>query len=102
MLRRMEIVKLLTAFALIGLASASPSFALDPKQDPNNPNCSPGVKGCTANYPTSDVTKNTSAKNSAYDQNNGPNCTPGLSQPGCILPYATTDHSKDNPLTPAK
>jgi hypothetical protein len=90
-----QTVKILTCLAVIALASM-PAFAADPSQDPNNPNCSPGVKGCTANYPTTDHSDQNPTKNAASNSAPmSPNCSPG--QQGCSANYPTTDHSEENP-----
>jgi len=94
----MEIVKMLTCLTVIAFASAGAAFADSSDNSlmtPANPNCSPGVKGCTANYPTADV-----SKTNPYDPNANPNCSPG--QQGCSANYPTTDHSEDNPNKPSK
>jgi hypothetical protein len=93
-----QIVKILTCLTFMALASA-PAFAADPSQDPNNPNCSPGVKGCAANYATSDTTSS-NPTSAPYSGSGNPNCSPG--QQGCTANYATTDHSGDNPNKPPK
>jgi hypothetical protein len=98
MISKIEILKVLTCLSVIALASA-PAFAADPSQDPNNPNCSPGVKGCTANYATGDMTSSNPTK-APYDAKGNPNCSPG--QQGCSANYPTTDHSEDNPTKPDK
>jgi hypothetical protein len=97
MVSKIEILKVLGCLSVMALASA-PAFAADPSQDPNNPNCSPGVKGCTANYATSDTTS--SNPTTPYSGSGNPNCSPG--QQGCTANYATTDHSGDNPNKPPK
>jgi hypothetical protein len=86
----MKSLKLLTLLTVLALAPATGAFAAEPA----NTNCSPGEKGCTANYPTSDQTKVNPAKNSTTDQSN-PNCSPG--EKGCSANYPTTDKSKANP-----
>ena len=73
----------------------APAFAADPSQDPNNPNCSPGVKGCTANQPTTDHSDANPTKTSTAGSAMSPNCSPG--QQGCSANYPTTDHSDANP-----
>lgn len=96
----MEIVKVLTGLTVMAFLSASAAFADESNNSllsPANPNCSPGVKGCTANYPTADVSK--SNPTSPYDPNGNPNCSPG--QPGCSANYPTTDQSNANPNKPA-
>jgi hypothetical protein len=95
MIREIKILKVLTCLSVIALAS-TPAFAADPSQDPSNPNCSPGVKGCTANYPTTDHSDQNPMKNAASNSAPmSPNCSPG--QVGCSANYPTTDHSDDNP-----
>jgi hypothetical protein len=98
----MEILKVLACLTVIALASA-PAFADSASSgpyDPNaNPNCSPGQKGCSANYPTSDMTSSNPTKG-PYDPSGNPNCSPG--QQGCTANYATTDHSGDNPNKASK
>jgi hypothetical protein len=95
MAREIKILKILTCLSVIALASA-PAFAADPSQDPNNPNCSPGVKGCAANYATTDHSDQIPTKNATNNSAPmSPNCSPG--QVGCSANYATTDHSDDNP-----
>ena len=73
------------ALASVGLASAQTN-------SPANPNCSPGVPGCTANYATTDHSDQNPTKNAGMS----PNCSPG--QQGCTANQATTDHSDQNPL----
>jgi hypothetical protein len=86
-------LKVLGCVTIMALASTTAAFAAD-SQDPNNPNCSPGVKGCTANYPTADVSKSNPLKNSAQDPSN-PNCSPGVK--GCTANAPTSDVTKKNP-----
>ena len=90
----MQIVKVLSCVTVMALASATGAFAADASQDPNNPNCSPGVKGCTANYPTADVSKDNPLKNSTLDPSN-PNCSPGVK--GCSANAPTSDVTKKDP-----
>jgi hypothetical protein len=87
----MQNLRLLAYAAVIALGSAMPAFAAD-ANDPSNPNCSPGVKGCTANYPTSDISKD-GPKASAGAMS--PNCSPG--EKGCTANYPTSDVSKKGP-----
>lgn len=87
----MKSLKLMTFLAVMALAPATGAFA-DDRNDPNNPNCSPGVKGCTANYPTSDVSKANPTKQKADAAN--PNCSPG--EKGCSANYPTSDTTKKN------
>jgi len=90
----MKRLQLLTCLAALSLASAA--YAADNNLNtPDNPNCSPGVKGCTANYPTSDITKQApAAKQSASGSQdpNDPNCSPGVK--GCTANYPTGQTSK--------
>ena len=86
----MQNLRLLAYAAVIALGSAMPAFAAD--NDPSNPNCSPGVKGCTANYPTSDISKD--GPKAAAGQMS-PNCSPG--EKGCAANYPTSDVSKKGP-----
>jgi hypothetical protein len=100
MLGKIEILKVLTCLSVIALAT--PAFAQSGAgpYDPNaNPNCSPGQKGCTANYATSD-TSSSNPTSTPYSAPGSPNCSPG--QPGCSANYPTTDHSGDNPNKPDK
>jgi len=100
MLGKIDALKVLTCLSVMALAT--PAFAQSGAgpYDPNaNPNCSPGQKGCTANYATGDVSSNNPAKG-PYDPNGNPNCSPG--QQGCSANYPTTDHSEDNPNKPSK
>jgi hypothetical protein len=97
MLRKIDFLKVLACMSVMALASA-PAFAADPSQDPNNPNCSPGVKGCTANQPTTDHSDANPTKTSTAGSAMSPNCSPG--QQGCSANYPTTDHSEDNPNKP--
>ena len=87
----MKSLKILTLLSVLALAPATGAFAAD---QPANPNCSPGEKGCSANYPTSDTTKANPAKNAASDQAN-PNCSPG--EKGCSANYPTSNQSKTAP-----
>lgn len=87
----MKSLKMLAFLSVLALAPATGAFA-DSINTPDNPNCSPGVKGCTANYPTSDVTKD---KPAASKAEMSPNCSPG--EKGCTANYPTTDTSKKNP-----
>jgi hypothetical protein len=89
----MKTLPLFTFLAALSLAGAA--YAADSTNTPDNPNCSPGVKGCTANYPTSDTTKqNPQARQSASDSQdpNNPNCSPGVK--GCTANYPTGDTTK--------
>jgi hypothetical protein len=91
----MKSLQLFGFLAVMAIGSTSLAFAADnDRLDPNNPNCSPGVKGCTANYPTSDVTKANPTTQNAQDPNN-PNCSPGTK--GCAANYPTSDTTKKNP-----
>ncbi len=92
MLRTMTILKGSIAVMLFSttLAFADSGDSSNWRLDPNNPNCSPGVKGCTANYPTSEITKN-DPSNQALDPSN-PNCSPGVK--GCTANYPTSDTAK--------
>jgi hypothetical protein len=85
----MKSLQVLAFVSAIALAPAA--FAAD-ANDPSNPNCSPGVKGCTANYPTSDVSKQGPAQKA--DVSN-PNCSPG--EKGCTANYPTSDTTKKAP-----
>lgn len=88
----MNSMKLLACAAVTAFALATPAFAADNLNTPANPNCSPGVKGCTANYPTSDLSKdNPTAKKAEMS----PNCSPG--EKGCTANYPTNDVTKTNP-----
>jgi hypothetical protein len=91
----MPSLKVIAYLAALALASATSAYAADPSQDPNNPNCSPGVKDCFSNYATSDHSDANPTKTSAAGTVIAPNCSPG--QQGCSANYATTDHSDDNP-----
>ena len=98
----MKSLKLLTFVSVLALAPAIGAFAQsNSTMSPNNPNCSPGVQGCTANYATTDHSDDvpgrpaTNPKSSAMS----PNCSPG--QQGCTANQATTDHSDDVPPRPA-
>ena len=91
----MKSLKLLTVLSVLAL---SPAAFADDTLSPNNPNCSPGVQGCTKNYATTDHSDQNPTKNAGMS----PNCSPG--QQGCTANQATTDHSDQNPLkqgTPA-
>jgi hypothetical protein len=95
----MKSLKLLTLLA--GLTLASAGVASAQVNSPSNPNCSPGVQGCTANYATTDHSDQNPTKGAAGAAMS-PNCSPG--QQGCSANYPTTDHSDQNPLkqgTPA-
>src|SRR5215469_9123569 len=94
--------KLLACLTAVMLVSASAAYAQsNSTMSPNNPNCSPGVPGCTANQATTDHSDqipkgaNSANKTSAMS----PNCSPG--QQGCTANQATTDHSDDVPQRPA-
>ena len=50
----MQSLKLLTLVSALALAPAIGAFAQSNTLSPNNPNCSPGVQGCTSNYATTD------------------------------------------------
>jgi hypothetical protein len=89
----MNSLKLLTCAAVAAFALTTSAFAADNLNSPSNPNCSPGVKDCTANYPTSDLSKDNPAKPAANAMN--PNCSPG--EKGCTANYPTTDVTKTNP-----
>ena len=96
--RIMKHLTLLTCVTAIGLTLALPTLAVEPSQDIHNPNCSPGLQGCTANYPTSDVTKdsplqNTQNTNATVPAN--PNCTHG--ERDCSANYPTGDITKTKP-----
>jgi len=95
----MKSLKLLTLLSALALAPATGAFA----DSPNNPNCSPGTPGCTANYATTDHSdQNPTKLKGAAGAEMSPNCSPG--QQGCSANYPTTDHSDQNPLkqgTPA-
>jgi hypothetical protein len=84
-------LRLLACVAVIAIAPAA--FAADSNQSPDNPNCSPGVKGCTANYPTADISKS-DPRTSTEPQTN-PTCSDGGK--GCARDAPTADISKDNP-----
>jgi|SwirhisoilCB1_FD_contig_31_2237406_length_383_multi_3_in_0_out_0_1 hypothetical protein len=87
----MQVLKLLACASLIAFASTTGAFAAD---DQKSPNCSPGEKGCSANYPTSDVSKTNPAANATKDQMS-PNCSPG--EKGCSANYPTTNVTKTAP-----
>jgi hypothetical protein len=91
----MKSLKMLTMLSVLALAPATGAFAADNLNTPANPNCSPGVPGCTANYPTSDVSKANPAKKAEMS----PNCSPG--EKGCTANYPTGDTSKA-PAQPQK
>jgi hypothetical protein len=91
----MPSLKVMAYLSAMALVSATSAYAADPAQDPNNPNCSPGVKGCSSNYATSDQSNANPTKTSTAGTPIPPNCSPG--QVGCSANYATTDHSDDNP-----
>jgi hypothetical protein len=88
--KTMKSLKLLAFLSLLALAPATGARA--DNLDANNPNCSPGVKGCTANYPTSDLSKDNPA---AKKTEMSPNCSPG--EKGCTANYPTTDVTKKDP-----
>jgi hypothetical protein len=104
MLRKMEILKILTCVSVVALASATTAFAdsgsSGPYDSKGNPNCTHGDRDCSANYPTSDVSGSAPNKNSPYDPTGNPNCSPG--QTGCSANYPTGDQSKANPNKPSK
>ena len=91
MLRNVEILKVLACLTVVTLAPATAAYAdaAGPYDPNNNPNCTHGERDCSANYPTTDLTKKPPSNNS------NPNCTSG--QQGCTANYPTTDHSEDNP-----
>ncbi len=98
MVRQIDVLKVLACVSVMALAGA-PAFAADNQapsnlNSPSNPNCSPGVPGCTANYPTTDHSDQNPTKKAEM----APNCSPG--QQGCTANYPTTDHSDQNPLKP--
>jgi hypothetical protein len=94
----MKSLKLLTFLSVLALAPATGAFAQSNSTlSPNNPNCSPGVQGCTANYATTDHSDDVPKGNKASAMS--PNCSPG--QQGCTANQATTDHSDDVPQRPA-
>ena len=71
MLRKRDVLTILTSLAVIvPIASVA---AQESRLDPNNPNCSPGVPGCTANYPASHISTETLPPQSAAvpEPNNG-------------------------------
>jgi hypothetical protein len=88
-------VRMLACVAVIALAPVA--FAADNNQSPNNPNCSPGVKGCTANYPTADITS--SNPSTSTEPQTNPTCTDGGK--GCAATAPTADLSKNNPAKAA-
>jgi len=88
----MKSVRIMSCLVVMAFASASMASAQS-----KNPNCSPGEKGCSSNYPTSDVSKDNPTKNSNQDTKN-PNCSPG--EKGCSANYPTSGVSKDNPEKP--
>jgi hypothetical protein len=88
----MQMVKMLTCLAVIAMASASASTALAADTNPN-PNCTHGERDCSANYPTSDVTKQNAAPNAQQNaENPNPNCTHG--EKDCSANYPTTNVTK--------
>lgn len=89
----MNSLKLFTFLSLLALAPATGAFA-DSINTPDNPNCSPGVKGCTANFPTSDTSKDNPAAKQKADASN-PNCTHG--DRDCSANYPTGDAAKTGP-----
>ena len=90
--------KLLACLTAAMLVSAGAAYAQSNSTlSPNNPNCSPGVQGCTANYATTDHSDDVPKGNKASAMS--PNCSPG--QQGCTANMATTDHSDDVPQRPA-
>ena len=88
----------LRVLAFLGTIALAPAaFAADNLNTPANPNCSPGVKGCTANYPTADITS-TNPSTSTEPQTN-PTCSDGGK--GCAATAPTADVSKNNPAKAA-
>ena len=88
----MKSLKLLTVLSVLALAPVAGAFAGDDSSSgANNPNCSPGVKGCFANSATSDVSKDNPTKNAEIS----PNCSPG--EKGCSANYPTSDVTKQAP-----
>lgn len=84
----MQVLKLLACASLIAFVSTTGAFAAE---DQKSPNCSPGEKGCSANYPTSDVSKT----NPAASKEMSPNCSPG--EKGCSANAPTSNVTKANP-----
>lgn len=88
--------------AIMVTASSFAAFAdssSDSRLSPDNPNCSPGVKGCTANYPTSDQSAANPTANAPYDHNQNPNCTHG--DRDCSANYPTTEQAPPPAPAPA-
>jgi len=97
MLCKLNLVKVMPYVVPLAMAFSSIAFAQSGSNSllsPNNPNCSPGVEGCTANYATTDhsdnVPKGDRAAASPTDHlQDAP--TKGTTV------YSTTDHSDDVP-----
>jgi hypothetical protein len=83
----------LTCLSVIALTPVA--LAADRSQDPSNPNCSPGVKGCTANYPTVNLSKSQPPRTET-DPPSDPNCATG--EKGCATNAPTSGITKDNPV----
>ena len=93
----MRSLKLLAFLSALALAPATGAFADDSTMSPNNPNCSPGVQGCTANQPATDHSDDVPQRPATNPKTSemSPNCSPG--QQGCTANQAATDHSDDVP-----
>jgi hypothetical protein len=89
------------AIAVIGFSGSalaqSPSPSPAPSMNPSNPNCSPGVKGCTANAPTSDVSRHQPPQNSPYDPSDDSNSNCNPAQRSCGTNHPTGNVTTDNP-----
>jgi hypothetical protein len=100
MLPKVEIFKVLACLTVIAMTSVPVAYAdsgsTGPYDSNANPNCTHGERDCSANYPTTDLSKTDPTKNSPpYNPNPDSTCSPG--QLGCSVNYPTTDHSDGNP-----
>lgn len=93
MRRKWDVFAILTSLAVIAPVAAM--AAQDSLLSPNNPNCSPGVRGCTANYPASNVsTENPPPQSSAVPE--GSNGGPGSASDPAGAPPSEAKPSGQN------